>query len=72
MLFRNTEGELIEIRKSSYKNDLLYYRAIMNTITPTQTQTQTTSSSVSNKKDVCNFQMDEIISKIKNISGVNK
>lgn len=70
MLFRNTEGELIEIRKSSYKNDLLYYRAIMNTITPTQTQT--TSSSVSNKKDVCNFQMDEIISKIKNISGVNK
>ena len=28
MLFRNTEGLLIEINKSSYKNDHLYYKKI--------------------------------------------
>lgn len=61
MLFRNIEGELIEIRKSDYKNDLLYYRAIMNTI----------KSSTQDKKEIIS-QMDDIISKIKNISGCNK
>lgn len=60
MLFRNIEGELIEIRKSDYKNDLLYYRAIMNTI----------KSSTQDKKEIS--QMDDIISKIKNISGCKK
>jgi hypothetical protein len=57
MLFRNTEGELIEIRKSDYKNDLLYYRVIMNTI----------KSSTQDKKEIS--QMEYIISKIKNISN---
>lgn len=60
MLFRNIEGELIEIRKSDYKNDLLYYHAIMNTI----------KHSLIQKKEVS--QMDDIISKIKNISGCKK
>ena len=60
MLFRNIEGELIEIRKSDYKNDLLYYHAIMNTI----------KSSTQDKKEIS--QMDDIISKIKNISGCKK
>ncbi len=62
MLFRNTEGELIEIRKSDYKNDLLYYRAIMNTI----------KSSTQDKKEISQSQMEDIISKIKNISGCKK
>ena len=60
MLFRNIEGDLIEIRKSDYKNDLLYYHAIMNTI----------KSSTQDKKEIS--QMDDIISKIKNISGCKK
>ena len=52
MLFRNIEGELVEIRKSDYKNDLLYYRAIMNTIKHSSIQ----------KKEVS--QMEELISKL--------
>ncbi len=61
MLFRNIEGEIIEIRKSDYINDLLYYRAIMNTVKHSQYKNE-----VSNKEVT---QMEDIISKIKNISN---
>ena len=60
MLFRNKEGELIEIRKSDYKNDLLYYQAIMNTIKYNNSLSQS-----ENKKEIS--QMDDIISKITKI-----
>jgi len=61
MLFRNKEGELIEIRKSDYKNDLLYYQAIMNTIK----YNNNSLSQSENKKEIS--QMDDIISKITKI-----
>ncbi len=63
MLFRNKEGELIEIRKSDYKNDLLYYQAIMNTIK--YNNNSLTQSENKNKKEIS--QMDDIISKITKI-----
>jgi hypothetical protein len=30
MLFRTSEGKLVEIRKYNYKNDKLYYEKIMD------------------------------------------
>jgi hypothetical protein len=30
MLFRTSEGKLVEIRKYNYKNDKLYYERIMD------------------------------------------
>ena len=63
MLFRNKEGELIEIRKSDYKNDLLYYQAIMNTIK--YNNNSLSQSENNNKKEIS--QMDDIISKITKI-----
>ena len=63
MLFRNKEAELIEIRKSDYKNDLLYYQAIMNTIK--YNNNSLSQSENNNKKEIS--QMDDIISKITKI-----
>ena len=44
MLFRNKDGSLINICKSEYKNDNLYYKKIMNTLSPSIKMTTTTTT----------------------------
>jgi hypothetical protein len=47
MLFRNKDGSLIHICKSEYKNDILYYKKIMNTFSQTIQMTTTTTTQMS-------------------------
>jgi hypothetical protein len=47
MLFRNKDGSLINICKSEYKNDILYYKKIMNTFSQTIQMTTTTTTQMS-------------------------
>jgi hypothetical protein len=44
MLFRNKDSSLINICKSEYKNDILYYKKIMNTFSQTIQMTTTTTT----------------------------
>lgn len=47
MLFRNKDSSLINICKSEYKNDILYYKKIMNTFSQTIQMTTTTTTQMS-------------------------
>ena len=47
MLFRNKDSSLINICKSEYKNDILYYKKIMNTFSQTIQMTKTTTTQMS-------------------------
>jgi hypothetical protein len=47
MLFRNKDGMIVRISKNDYKNDILYYKKIMNTVT-TVTNTNTPSTQMNN------------------------
>jgi len=46
MLFRNKDGMIVRISKNDYKNDILYYKKIMNTVT-TVTNTNTNKNTPS-------------------------
>ena len=43
MLFRTNKGELIEIKKYEYPNDILYYKKIMEIKTPKISSTKENS-----------------------------
>lgn len=49
MLFRNKDGMIVRISKNDYKNDILYYKKIMNTVTTvTNTNKNTPSTQMNN------------------------
>lgn len=54
MLFRNKDGMIVRISKNDYKNDILYYKKIMNTVT-TVTNTN---------KNIPSTQMNNMVSTI--------
>jgi hypothetical protein len=57
MIFRNKDGDLIVICKNQYKNDVLYYKTIMSTI----------SKKVHNENTKKNNQMENMVNTISKI-----
>jgi hypothetical protein len=64
MIFRNKDGDLVIICKNQYKNDVLYYKTIMNTI-PKKVNNENTNTNKNN-------QMDYMINTISHILYNNK
>ena len=44
MLFRKSDGSIIEVKKTEYKNDISYYTNLMKIKTETRTKTTTTTT----------------------------
>jgi hypothetical protein len=65
MLFRNKEGNLIEINKYDYKNDIIYYNKIMNNNNQIKTKEEIKETKTGQTiKTVSTFYTNEIIENI--------
>ena len=65
MLFRNKEGNLIEINKYDYKNDIIYYNKIMNNNNQIKTTEETKETKTGQTiKTELTFYTNEIIENI--------
>jgi len=65
MLFRNKEGNLIEINKYDYKNDIIYYNKIMNNNNQIKTTEETKETKTGQTiKTEPTFYTNEIIENI--------
>ena len=65
MLFRNKDGKLVLICKSEYKNDILYYKSIMNTINYMENNPSVGANANANKS--VDKQMDNMVNTISNL-----
>ena len=69
MLFRNKDGKLVLICKSEYKNDILYYKSIMNTINYMENNPSVCANASENASANASFdkQMDNMVNTISNL-----
>jgi len=65
MLFRNKDGKLVLICKSEYKNDILYYKSIMNTIKYMENNQSVCANANANAS--VDKQMDNMVNTISNL-----
>lgn len=55
MLFRNCDGSIIEIKKSNYKNDFIYYTNLLKLKTTTLKSTSLISKPIIQSKTTATF-----------------